>query len=106
MKEQENNTSHNHYIKFNGETLTISQLVEKTGTDYGLVKGRINKGWTIEKSLKPAKTNELIKYKGITKTVTEVAKVYGLTYHQLKKRLMRGWNIEKALNKPLRKRIS
>lgn len=104
MKQQENHTGHNHKVEYQGETLNIIQLVERTGTDYDLVKNRINRGWSVEDALKPAKTDEEIEYKGITKTVTEFGKTYGLTYHQLKKRLMRGWTIERALETPLRGR--
>lgn len=49
---QGNNTRRNHFITYNGETLTVAQWAEKTGIKYHKLKDRINKlGWTAEKAL-------------------------------------------------------
>ena len=49
--EQYNNTSRNVKITYNGLTLSISQWAERMGIKYRTLQGRINRGWSIEKSL-------------------------------------------------------
>jgi len=102
-EEQANNTTVNRLHDFNGGKYTIPQIAQLTGIDKELIRSRIQRGLSLEESLKPKHELETITYKEDTKTVTEFAEDYGLTYHQLKKRLMRGWSIEKALTHPLRK---
>lgn len=51
-KTQNNNTSRNHLLTYNGKTQTLAQWSEETGINYGCLKTRINKlGWSVEKSL-------------------------------------------------------
>lgn len=51
-KTQNNNTRHNHYITYNGKTLTLAQWSEELGLTYSCLKSRINKHhWSIEKAL-------------------------------------------------------
>ena len=52
MKVQANNTTRNHRITYNGETLTMSEWADKTGIPYSTLRSRINcLGWDIEKAL-------------------------------------------------------
>lgn len=49
---QNNHTSRNHTITFNGETLTMAQWSRRTGISYDAIKARLNKyGWSVEKAL-------------------------------------------------------
>lgn len=51
-KTQNNNTSRNHLITFNGETKTMAQWSEITGISYHAIKSRLNKhGWSVERAL-------------------------------------------------------
>jgi hypothetical protein len=100
---QMNNMTTNHLVTYKGETMTQAEFARKYNLDYELFRHRMKKGWSLERSMQPAKQKELLTYEGTTKTVTEWAEEKGMTYHQLKKRLMRGWSTEKALNQPLRK---
>lgn len=100
---QANNTTTNHLITYDGETMSQADFARKYGVDYELFRHRMKKGWSVEEAMKPVEKEE-ITYNGETKRVSEWAEERGMTYHQLKKRLMRGWSIEKALNQPLRKR--
>lgn len=51
-KAQNNNTSRNHWITFNGETKTMAQWSEVTGISYHAIKSRLNKhGWSVERAL-------------------------------------------------------
>lgn len=49
---QNNNTSRNHFITYNGETKTLAQWSRAMGMSYSKLKSRINKyGWSVEKAL-------------------------------------------------------
>ena len=50
-KVQNNNTSRNRYIAFNGLTLTMSQWTEKIGLNKNTLKNRLDNKWTIKKAL-------------------------------------------------------
>lgn len=50
-QEQQNNTTRNVFIEFNGEKLTISQWARKLNIDRATLNNRLKKGWSIEKSL-------------------------------------------------------
>ena len=51
-KAQNNNTSRNHWITFNGETKTMAQWSEVTGISYHAIKSRLNKhGWSVARAL-------------------------------------------------------
>ena len=51
-KVQNNNTSRNHRITYNGETKTMAQWSEITGISYAAIKSRLNKhGWSVERAL-------------------------------------------------------
>lgn len=52
LKEQANNTSRNHFITFNGETLNIRQWENKLDYPKGLINKRIIRGWSIEDAIK------------------------------------------------------
>jgi hypothetical protein len=51
FKEQANNKRNNRYITFNGETKSLAEWSDATGINYGTLKDRLNKGWTIEEAL-------------------------------------------------------
>ena len=49
LKTQANNTSRNHYIAFQGELYTISQLADHLGLTYKALQHRIERGWSMER---------------------------------------------------------
>jgi hypothetical protein len=51
QKQQSNNKTNNFPVEYKGEIFTISQLSEKYSVDKRVLRGRILRGWTIEKSL-------------------------------------------------------
>jgi hypothetical protein len=51
MKEQGNNKRTNHFIIFNGETLTIRQWEERYELPSGTIYTRLNHGWSIERAI-------------------------------------------------------
>lgn len=48
---QGNNTRRNHFIEYNGETLTISKMARKHNAKPYIVQKRIYTGWSVEKAL-------------------------------------------------------
>jgi hypothetical protein len=51
MIEQANNTTRNHFLTYNNETHTIMEWVRKTGLSRSAIRGRLKRGWSIEKTL-------------------------------------------------------
>ena len=49
--EQSINKTDNHYITFNGETKTLAEWAKITGINRATINSRLQKGWTIEKTL-------------------------------------------------------
>jgi hypothetical protein len=52
---QNNNTRRNHYLIYQGEKITLSQLSHKYGLNPLLVYKRLKRGWTVEQAV----TNKL-----------------------------------------------
>ena len=50
-KIQQNNTSYNHRITYNGVTRTMKEWTEITGISYYALNNRIRRGWSIERML-------------------------------------------------------
>lgn len=50
-KTQNSNTRQNHFITYNGKTLTITQWGKEYNIDPHLLRYRLKKGWSIEKAL-------------------------------------------------------
>lgn len=51
VKEQNNNTSRNRLITYNGDTKTLKQWEEKTGISRYTISSRLDSGWSIEDAL-------------------------------------------------------
>lgn len=49
--EQANNTTHCHYLEFQGEQLSIAQWAKRIGISRTTLSSRLRKGWSIEKTL-------------------------------------------------------
>lgn len=50
-KEQDNNTSKNHFVTHDGTTKTVTEWAEFIGLSYECLRGRFRKGWSAEKAL-------------------------------------------------------
>jgi hypothetical protein len=50
-KEQNNNTSVNRFLEFNGDRKTLSQWADTTGIRLGTIWSRLKSGWSVERSL-------------------------------------------------------
>lgn len=50
-KEQSRNLRSNRVLEFNGVSACVSEWAEKTGIKYTTLKERLNRGWSVERSL-------------------------------------------------------
>jgi len=50
-KEQARNTRQNHFITFNGKTMTIAEWAEYVGVSSTVLRTRLYRGWPIERAL-------------------------------------------------------
>ena len=53
-KEQANNKRNNHLITYLGETKTMTEWAETTGIKVATIWARLQRGWTVEKTLTQA----------------------------------------------------
>lgn len=100
-------------LTYNGETLTLTQWAKRTGLDYGTLKWRLNRGWSIEDALyKPPQVGVYEKkYDGETLTCFGETLTYrqwrdktGIPATAIKDRVKRlGWDPERALTVPVKK---
>lgn len=51
FREQANNTVRNHNLTYLGRTMSISAWEREIGVQYGMVKHRIHRGWSVEDAL-------------------------------------------------------
>lgn len=51
LKTQANNKKSNRFLVFKGKKLTVQQWAERLGVNPDCLYGRLNRGWTIEKTL-------------------------------------------------------
>lgn len=105
-KEQANNRSSNHFLTYNGKTMTIMQWSEETGLDYNCINQRIQAGWPVDKALTAPVQNTHtpvnITFNGETKRLYEWANQLGIKYNVLHNRLfLRNWSVEKAFTTPV-----
>ena len=108
-EEQSNNRRSNRIVTLKGQTGTLAETCKTFGLDYGLVNGRIQKGWTVNKALSTplnghTEKNHLLTYKGKTQSITEWAKELGFKKSTIGERLNHGLSVEEALSRPVRKR--
>lgn len=47
MKEQARNTRYNRIVKYNGESMCVSELAERTGVKRSLIFSRLRRGWSV-----------------------------------------------------------
>lgn len=109
----------------NGETLTLAQWAERTGTSMTIISQRINAGWSAERAIlqplgtrrnpakdqkpklrkpckprKPKADNRPIRitHEGRTHTLKEWSEITGIVKETLAKRHRLGWPVERILD--------
>lgn len=106
IKEQANNRSTNHMLKYKGKTQSMQQWADELGLTESAISQRLRAGWSVNDALsKPlSKMNRYteVTYKGQTKRLYEWAEELGMKYNTLQSRLtFRKWPVEKAFETPV-----
>lgn len=123
---QNNNTSQNHLIEYNGKCMNIAQWANYLGISYKMLSERIRRGWSTERALttENVKSNgfnfgEFIKNENIkndnsnivyitangkTMSISEWAKELNVGKSTLFARLRAGLSDSEIINKPIQKR--
>lgn len=105
--EQARNKRTNRYIEYNGERKTIAEWARISGIDRSILRGRIDRGWSMEKAMSTPSgsiwsNRKKITFNGKTHTIPEWAKIIGINGCTLRDRLTRrGWSVERALTEPV-----
>lgn len=98
--EQQLNTSQNHRLTLDGDTLTISEWSKRLGVRFETIYGRIRRGLSVEDTLsthvRPIK--RMLTFKGETLSVQGWATKLGIQRATLSRRLNAyGWSVERTL---------
>lgn len=100
-KEQAKNKTNNIYIEIDGRKKILSEWCKEFNIRYGLVHGRISKGWNAIDALTKQKSG-LHEYKGRQLTLKEISEISGLSPKTIKSRLDKKWSMERIINEPYR----
>jgi transposase len=104
-KEQLRNFSKNRILKFGGESMTLVEASEKFGVSEDTIATRLQRGWTIERSLtqKTWMSRKTITVDGECMSLSEAAKRFGVKKDTIYQRLKLGWCETDAAKTPTRK---
>jgi hypothetical protein len=98
-KEQARNTRKNRYIDFNGKKITIAELSDKIGVNQGVLRGRINNGYSMDKVLSKDLFKRGMKQKYFFKdfsSINDVGKYFGISHQRVSQKLKNGWIPQKT----------
>lgn len=59
--EQNNNTSRNHFIEFNGRKQTVAQWAREKNLAYDVLRQRLQRGWSIARALREPVNQEYVR---------------------------------------------
>jgi len=110
-EEQGNNKRNNHFLTFNGQTMTISRWAKKLNLNPALIYHRINTyKWSDKRALSQPTSNNirkntiLITHNNITLTLKQWCNKLNLPYKTIYSRIKyRHWSFLKSLTIPIRK---
>ena len=112
IRVQANNTCTNHFITYNGRTLTAAQWADETGIQAGTILNRVtvqNLPPAIALTVSPRDRRRMlgllteITHDGVTLSICGWAKRLGMCHGTIRLRLKRGWTVADALTEPLMK---
>jgi hypothetical protein len=97
---QARNRRSNRYLTFDGETKLLVEWAEERKLPMSVLWNRLNRGWSVEKTLSTPQIRQRKKYliDGNQLTLTEASTKYGIPFHRLYDRIeMRNWPVSKAI---------
>lgn len=102
--QQNNNSSQNKIIRYNGKEQTLAEWAREYNINYEKLWHRVNAGWPIKDALTkplnygPTKNSLIMTYKGKQQSLADWARETGLPYYLVLERYKRGWPPEKVLS--------
>ena len=107
-KEQVNNRRNNRLITIASVTLTIAQWENKMGYGRGVIRNRLNKGWSeFDAVMTPVNGKiRLITIASVTLTIAQWTEKKGYGKTVIQSRLDRGWSEFDAVMTPVKQRKS
>lgn len=111
--EQQNNKTNNHYITYNGETLTDCEWSERLGLSRNAVRERLQKAWCdpcavtlLKRAACPHRSlmrhSRFVEFNNEILTVSQWTQKLGLTRGLIATRLNSGWSVRDALMTPVK----
>lgn len=105
-KQQANNKQNTRYLTYQGRTQSQLDWSKELNIPYGIISGRLNLGWSIDRVLsEPVTTykshHKTLEYNGESHSIKEWSEITGLTPHAISSRLHRGWTVERVLSQPI-----
>jgi len=106
--EQMNNIRSNHWLTFQGKTMTVADWVRESGIPGPTLRRRLAKGWPLEEVFSrwatPDRKRRKSRFRWVTlgdKTLTlaEWSRETGIPHRTISDRLDCGWSVERALSK-------
>lgn len=101
-KVQANNKRNNHRLTYRNETRTMMEWSELLGINYGTLKGRIKRGWTVEEAFETPINPTYERYDPIVMddkvfSVSELAKTTGISRAGIRGRIRSGMSPDQLL---------
>jgi hypothetical protein len=104
---QNNNTSRNVRVTFNGKTQTLTEWAHELGIPPTTLFNRVRRGWSTEELLNPKHWSDkrhpngkskLLAFNGRVQTQAQWSKELHIPVSTISNRLDRGWSIERTLS--------
>ena len=90
--EQSHNSRRVRMLTYDGQTMCISEWARKTGIAQNVITRRIDRGWSVERSLTVSPQRErYLTYNGETMCIAAWARRLGIAYQTLLYRIKQGW---------------
>ncbi len=91
------------FLYYEGKTSSLEELSNEHNISKDVLKGRLSRGWNLEKALKePIEYDDrILEYNGKSQCINKWAKEFNIKPITLYKRLFYGWSLEKALTTPI-----
>lgn len=101
--EQQRNRSDTVRLTIDGETKTLYEWAESSGTKHTVIRERIRLGWDHKKAVFGS-GYALHEIRGESRTIKGWAKHIGISYTAVRNRISKGWSIDRALLTPTRQK--
>jgi len=94
-------------INYKGVRLSMQAMATFTGINYGTLKSRIRRGWSVEKTIDTPIDSQAsdvmhIEFEGRSLTLKQWSELKGIPAEAIRKRINRGMTYERAFSEPVK----